>query len=210
MRAALNPWQRSPLYRASKRALDVTVAGLGLLFAAPLLLPLALALRISLGRSPLFRQQRPGLYGRPFMVVKLATMSESVDALGELLPDEQRLTRLGSLVRRLSLDELPQLWNVLQGDMSLVGPRPLLMEFLPRYTPEQARRHDVPPGITGWAQIQGRLDVPTSERISRDVWYVDHCSFWLDLRILLLSVPRVVMASGSRPVDDLGWPAKPN
>lgn len=170
-----------------KRAFDVLVASIGLIVLSPLLGATALAIRLALGRPVVFAQRRPGRYARPFTLYKFRTMSEARAADGRVLPDRERLTRLGRLLRRTSLDELPELVNVIRGDMSLVGPRPLLMEYLPRYTREQARRHDVRPGITGWAQLNGRNTVPWERRFALDVWYVEHQSFWLDVRILLLT-----------------------
>jgi len=193
-----------------KRLFDLVVSALLLLFLSPLLLVLVVLIRLTMGSPVLFRQVRPGYKARPFTVVKLRTMNDARDAKGELLPDSQRLTDLGHFMRRLSLDELPQLWNVLRGHMSLVGPRPLLMEYLDAYTPEQARRHDVLPGITGWAQVHGRQDIPFSRRLELDIWYVDHGSFFLDLKILALTVKHALRSSGVRSgqdvaeVDDLG------
>jgi sugar transferase EpsL len=149
-----------------------------------------------IGLPVLFRQQRPGLHGRPFQIYKFRTMSMARDAAGELLPDARRLMPMGTLLRRLSLDELPQLYNVLKGDMSLVGPRPLLMEYLPLYSAEQMRRHEVRPGITGWTQVNGRNALSWEEKFALDVWYVDHRSFWLDLEILVMTVKRVFSGSG--------------
>jgi sugar transferase EpsL len=183
------------MYLFCKRALDIAVAALGGLVAIPFAAVLMVTLRSSQGKI-LFRQLRPGLHGKPFVLYKFCTMIESRDAAGNLLSDAQRLTRAGSLVRSLSLDELPQLWNVLKGDMSLVGPRPLLMEYLSRYTPQQARRHDVRPGITGWAQVNGRNAISWEEKFRLDVWYVDNRSFALDLRILWLTFLRVATRSG--------------
>ena len=182
--------------RALKRAGDVLASALALLLLSPLLLVLALIIRIRLGAPVLFRQQRPGRDGKPFELVKFRTMSDARDPEGNLLPDEQRLTPLGRRLRRFSLDEWPQLWNVLKGNMSLVGPRPLLMEYLGRYSAEQARRHLVKPGITGWAQINGRNAVSWEERFRLDVWYVDHWSLWLDLRILAATVWLVLRGKG--------------
>ena len=171
-----------------KRAFDLVAASVALIVLAPLLGVTALAIRLVLGGPVVFAQRRPGRHGRPFVLYKFRTMSGARGADGGLLPDRDRLTRLGRLLRRTSLDELPELVNVIRGDMSLVGPRPLLMEYLPRYTREQARRHEVRPGITGWAQLNGRNAVPWERRFALDVWYVDHQSFALDLRILLRTV----------------------
>jgi sugar transferase EpsL len=168
----------------SKRFLDVAVSAVLLLLLAPLMGVLALWILASEGRPVLFRQRRPGLGEKPFVLLKFRTMTEARDARGHLLPDGTRLTPLGRRLRRTSLDELPQLWNVLAGHMSLVGPRPLLARYLSRYTPEQARRHRVKPGITGWAQVRGRNALSWEEKFALDLWYVDHRSFALDLRIL--------------------------
>jgi sugar transferase EpsL len=184
---------------AAKRALDIVVALSGLLLAAPVLLLIALAVRVGLGKPVLFRQRRPGLGGRPFMLLKFRTMTDARDEAGELLPDDQRMTALGRFLRRSSLDELPELINVLKGEMSLVGPRPLLMEYLPHYTPEQARRHEVRPGLTGWAAIHGRNATTWPERLEQDVWYVDHRSFALDCQILLSTVAKMLRQEGISP-----------
>ena len=179
-----------------KRAFDFAVA-LGLtLLLSPFIAATAAAVAWRMGFPVLFRQARPGLHGRPFEVLKFRTMAEAAGADGQPLPDEMRLTALGALLRRLSLDELPQLFNVLRGDMSLVGPRPLLMEYLPLYNAEQMRRHDVRPGITGWSQVSGRNALSWEEKFALDVWYVDHRSFWLDLVILAKTAGRVWSGSG--------------
>jgi lipopolysaccharide/colanic/teichoic acid biosynthesis glycosyltransferase len=180
----------------AKRIMDVVVSAIALVLALPLLCVLSLLVRVRLGSPVLFRQQRPGLRGKPFDMLKFRTMTDARDARGELLPDADRLTPFGSWLRRTSLDELPELWNVLKGDMSLVGPRPLLMEYLPLYSPEQARRHEVLPGITGWAQVNGRNAIAWAETLALDVWYVDHHSVWLDLRILWMTVAKVLRAEG--------------
>ncbi len=176
--------------------MDVLVAGMALVLLALPLLLLGSMVRLKLGSPVLFRQVRPGLYGRPFMMVKFRTMTDERGADDDLLPDAQRLTAFGRFLRASSLDELPELWNVLRGEMSLVGPRPLLMEYLPLYSPEQARRHEVRPGITGWAQVNGRNALSWEERFKLDVWYVDHRSLWLDLRILWLTVRKVIVREG--------------
>jgi lipopolysaccharide/colanic/teichoic acid biosynthesis glycosyltransferase len=181
---------------ALKRALDVTVATAGLVIAAPVLGAVALAVRARLGSPVLFRQRRPGLGCAPFEVLKFRTMSEAVNVHGRPLPDEERLDRFGRWLRSTSLDELPQLWNVLRGDLSLVGPRPLLVQYLPRYSAEQARRHEVLPGITGWSQVNGRNAISWEEKLALDVWYVDHWSLGLDLRILAMTAGRVIRRSG--------------
>jgi len=153
-----------------------------------------------LGSPVFFRQTRPGLHGKPFNLIKFRTMTNTKDHFGRLLPDSKRITKLGRFLRITSLDELPELWNVLKGDMSLVGPRPLLMEYLDKYTPEQARRHEVKPGITGWAQINGRNALSWEERFKMDVWYVDNQNLWLDLKILFLTIWKVLAREGiSKP-----------
>lgn len=167
-----------------KRGVDIVGSSLMLLILSPLMLVLALLVWRKMGRPILFRQVRPGLHGKPFVMYKFRTMTDARDAQGNLLPDSERLTPFGKWLRATSLDELPELFNVLKGDMSLVGPRPLLMEYLDRYTPEQARRHEVKPGITGWAQIHGRNALSWEEKFKLDVWYVDHWSLWLDFKIL--------------------------
>jgi lipopolysaccharide/colanic/teichoic acid biosynthesis glycosyltransferase/glycosyltransferase involved in cell wall biosynthesis len=179
-----------------KRALDVSASALGLLLALPTMLIAALAIRVSMGGPVLFRQERPGLNGKPFTLFKFRTMSNARDEEENPLPDGVRLTRLGAALRSLSLDELPQLWNVLWGDLSLVGPRPLLMQYLDRYTPEQARRHDVLPGITGWTQINGRNALSWGEKFALDLWYVDNWSLALDFKILLKTLGAVVRRDG--------------
>jgi sugar transferase EpsL len=187
---------RSTAPSALKRTLDVIVSA-GLLFLlAPLLAGVWLAVRVTLGRPVLFRQVRPGRYGRPFVFYKFRTMRDARHEDGTLLSDAERLTGLGTFLRRTSLDELPQLWNVLRGDMSLVGPRPLLLQYLDRYTPRQARRMEVPPGITGWAQIHGRNAISWEEKFELDVWYVENWSLALDLRILWLTAIRALRREG--------------
>lgn len=183
-------------YLAAKRAIDRTLAGALLVTLSPVMAATALAIRVSMGSPVLFRQQRPGLRGRPFELVKFRTMTDARDASGAPLPDGRRLTRVGQFIRSTSLDELPQLWNVVRGEMSLVGPRPLLMEYLSRYTSEQARRHDVLPGITGWTQINGRNALQWEAKFALDVWYVDHWSLWLDAKILALTAARLLDRSG--------------
>lgn len=180
----------------AKRLLDVAVSAALLVLAAPVMAALALVIRARLGRPVLFRQQRPGLRERPFVLLKFRTMTEARDARGRPLPDAARLTPLGGWLRRTSLDELPQLWNVLAGQMSLVGPRPLLIDYLPRYSPEQARRHLAKPGLTGWAQVRGRNALSWEQKFALDLWYVDHSSFVLDLRILAETIWRVLRARG--------------
>ena len=184
-----------------KRLLDAAIAAAGILMLAPVLLATGLAVRLLLGSPVLFRQLRPGLHGRPFAMLKFRTMRDAVNPRGEPLPDAERLTRFGRLLRATSLDELPELWNVLRGEMSLVGPRPLLMEYLPLYTPEQARRHEVRPGITGWAQVNGRNAISWEDKFRLDVWYVDHRSLWLDLKILFLTLKKVFVREGISQED---------
>lgn len=180
----------------SKRLLDLLLASIGLILLTPLILGLVLLVAGQLGRPVFFRQRRPGYRGQPFEIYKLRTMSDVRDAYGNLLPDEERLTRLGRFLRMTSLDELPELLNVLRGEMSLVGPRPLLMQYLERYTPEQARRHEVLPGMTGWAQINGRNTLTWEDKFRLDVWYVDHRSLALDLKILFLTSWKVFRREG--------------
>lgn len=179
-----------------KRLFDLLLVSILLVLLSPLFLFGALVVRLTMGSPVFFRQLRPGLKGHPFTLYKFRTMREAHDASGQVLPDAERLTRWGSLLRRSSIDELPQLLNVLLGDMSIVGPRPLLMEYLPLYSAEQMRRHDVRPGITGWAQVNGRNSLSWDERFYLDVWYVDHRSFWLDMRILALTARKVIVREG--------------
>ncbi|WP_236210258.1 sugar transferase [Metapseudomonas otitidis] len=179
-----------------KRTFDIACSTAALLLLWPVLLIVYVLVRVNLGSPALFRQQRPGLYGQPFMMIKFRTMRDALDADGDPLPDDVRLTRFGRLLRATSLDELPELWNVLKGDMSLVGPRPLLMEYVPLYSAEQARRHEVRPGITGWAQVNGRNALSWPQKFALDVWYVDNRSLLLDIRILLLTVKKVFVREG--------------
>jgi lipopolysaccharide/colanic/teichoic acid biosynthesis glycosyltransferase len=188
--------QMSRLAAKLKRCVDVAGAASGLVALAPVMGAVALGIRATMGGPVLFRQVRPGRHGRPFELVKFRTMREARGPDGEPLPDAERLTRFGTFVRRASLDELPQLWNVLCGEMSLVGPRPLLMEYLPLYSPEQARRHEVQPGITGWAQINGRNALSWEEKLRLDVEYVDRQSLWLDVQILARTVFKVLRREG--------------
>lgn len=182
--------------RCGKRALDIVLTAPALVLLSPLLGILALWVRGKLGAPVLYRQQRPGLRGAAFVLTKFRTMTDRRDAQGRLLPDAERLTAFGRFLRSTSLDELPELGNVLRGDMSLVGPRPLLTQYLDRYTPEQARRHEVRPGITGWAQVNGRNALTWEQKFSLDVWYVDHVSFWLDVKILALTFWKIVRREG--------------
>ncbi len=179
-----------------KRLFDLMVSAGLLLTLSPILLVLYGLVHFKLGAPALFRQVRPGLHGEPFTMVKFRTMTDARNEKGELLSDSERLTNFGRFLRASSLDELPELWNVLRGEMSLVGPRPLLMEYLPLYSSEQARRHEMRPGITGWAQINGRNAVSWNDKFRLDVWYVDHQSFWLDIRILMLTVKKVLVREG--------------
>jgi sugar transferase EpsL len=182
--------------RYLKKIIDFS-AGLLIFFLIwPFLLLLYILLRFSIGVPVFFRQKRPGFKGRPFIIYKFRTMTNEKDSSGQMLPDEDRITRLGNILRSFSLDELPEIFNVLKGNMSLVGPRPLLMQYLERYSPEQARRHDVMPGITGWAQINGRNDITWEDKFKLDVWYVDHQSFTLDMSIILMTFWRVICRKG--------------
>lgn len=189
-----------------KRSVDIVSAFMGLLVLAPVLTLIAWGVRRKLGSPVFFRQLRPGLHGKPFLLVKFRTMLDAFDKSGNQLPDAQRITPFGRFLRSTSLDELPELWNVLRGDMSLVGPRPLLMEYLPLYTPEQARRHEVRPGITGWAQVNGRNTLSWEEKFRLDVWYVDNQSLWLDLKILCLTVKRVLCRDGINAAGEATMP----
>lgn len=179
-----------------KRLLDFVVSFFGLIALLPIILILSLIIRLNLGYPILFGQLRPGLHGKPFRMIKFRTMRDALDSDGNPLPDSERITKFGAFLRATSLDELPELWNVLKGDMSLVGPRPLLMEYLDLFTTEQARRHEVRPGVTGWAQINGRNAISWEEKFKLDVWYVDNRSFWLDIKILLMTVKKVFVREG--------------
>ena len=179
-----------------KRAIDVIFSTSVLLALFPVMAVVTVTIRLTMGSPVLFRQTRPGYKAKPFTLYKFRTMREAYYRDGTPRPDAERLTRLGRLLRRASLDELPQLWNVLRGDLSLVGPRPLLMHYLPLYTPEQARRHDVKPGITGWAQVNGRNAISWEDKFLYDVWYLDHWSLWLDLKILMWTLIKVVRQTG--------------
>ena len=180
----------------SKRLFDLSFALIALVILSPIILLIAILVCVFIGTPILFKQQRPGYKGRPFLIYKFRTMTNRVTRDGSMLPDAERLTRFGHLLRSLSLDELPELFNIVRGEMSFVGPRPLLMEYLPLYSPEQARRHDVVPGLTGWAQVNGRNTVDWPARFAMDVWYVDHWSFWLDIRIIFLTVWKVISREG--------------
>lgn len=201
-------WRLIPFgeYHLIKRCLDILGAGIGLLLLSPVFGVVALMIRIQMGAPIFFRQIRPGRRGRPFQMIKFCSMRHLVDADGNPLPDAERLTGLGRFLRASSLDELPELWNVLKGDMSLVGPRPLLMEYLPLYSPEQARRHDVRPGVTGWAQINGRNAISWDEKFALDVWYVDNQSLWLDLKIIGLTIRKVLKREGISAAGEATMP----
>lgn len=179
-----------------KRFFDCLVSAVALFLFSPLLLVLVFLIRRKLGSPVFFTQERPGLHGRPFRMVKFRTMTDARDVAGNLLPDAERLPPFGRFLRAASLDELPELFNILKGNMSLVGPRPLLMEYLPRYNERQAKRHDVRPGLTGWAQINGRNALSWEEKFELDVWYVENRTFWLDLKIILLTVKKVLVREG--------------
>lgn len=189
-----------------KRAIDIMGALVGLICLAPIIAMAALAVRISMGRPIFFRQVRPGLSEQPFTMIKFRTMANTHDASGKLLSDGERLTRTGRFLRSTSLDELPELWNVLVGNMSLVGPRPLLTAYLGRYSTEQARRHHVKPGVTGWAQINGRNAISWDEKFRLDIWYVDHQSTWLDIRILFKTAFQVIRRSGINSEESATMP----
>jgi sugar transferase EpsL len=180
----------------SKRLFDIIAALIGLSILSPVILLTAILVRIFLGSPILFRQQRPGYKGRPFFIYKFRTMTDRLGADENLLPDSERLTPFGHFLRSLSLDELPELFNILRGEMSFVGPRPLLMQYLPLYSPEQARRHDVVPGLTGWAQVNGRNAIDWPTRFKLDVWYVDYWSFWLDIKIIFMTVDKEFKPTG--------------
>lgn len=194
------------IYAIAKRGIDIAVSSVALLALAPPLGVVSLLVRLKIGSPVFFRQQRPGLRGRPFELVKFRTMRGDRDSAGKLLSDEERLTAFGSLLRKTSLDELPELWNVLRGDMSLVGPRPLLMQYLPRYSRRQGRRHEVRPGVTGWAQVNGRNALSWDERFELDVWYVEHASLWLDLKIIYKTFAVVFWRQGVSANDHVTMP----
>ena len=195
-----------PRYRHLKALADRLAALLALLLLSPLLVVVVLLVRWRLGAPVLFRQQRPGYRGRPFCLLKFRTMTNARDGSGALLPDAQRLTSFGRWLRETSIDELPELINILRGEMSFIGPRPLLMQYLPLYSPEQARRHDVKPGFSGWGQINGRNAISWEEKFRLDVWYVDHQSFWLDVRIFLLTIWKVIRREGISAAGDATMP----
>lgn len=179
-----------------KRLFDLLISFLAIIILSPVIALVALKIRKNLGTPVLFKQVRPGLDGKPFEMVKFRTMKDAIDSNGNALPDAERMTPFGNKLRSSSLDELPELWNVLKGEMSLVGPRPLLMQYLPLYNSEQRRRHEIRPGVTGWAQINGRNSLSWNEKFKLDVWYVDNRSFWLDVKILFLTVKKVFVKEG--------------
>jgi len=179
-----------------QRIFDIFAACIGLIVFSPVLIIVAILVGRQMGKPVLFRQTRPGLHGVPFRMIKFRTMRDAVDASGVPLPDAARLTRLGRFLRSSSLDELPELWNVLKGEMSLVGPRPLLMEYLPLYSAEQARRHEVRPGVTGWAQVNGRNALSWEDKFALDLWYVENRSLWLDLKIVWMTIRKVIKRDG--------------
>ena len=189
-----------------KRCFDFSISLIALLLLLPFLVVVAAFMRINIGSPVFFRQKRPGLSGHPFEMIKLRTMTDARASDGGLLPDDQRLTRFGRFLRSTSIDELPELWNVLKGDMSLVGPRPLLMEYLPLYSPLQARRHEVRPGVTGWAQVKGRNELSWEEKFALDVWYVDNRSGWLDLKIFFMTIVIIAGRKGVNASSDVTMP----
>jgi lipopolysaccharide/colanic/teichoic acid biosynthesis glycosyltransferase len=189
-----------------KRVFDIFASALGMLLLVPVIGFVAWQIRRKLDSPVLFRQTRPGLRGQPFQMVKFRTMRDAVDAQGNPLQDSERMTPFGNILRSASLDELPELWNVFKGEMSLVGPRPLLMEYLPLYSAEQFRRHDVRPGVTGWAQVNGRNALSWEEKFRLDVWYVDNQSFWLDLKILFLTAKKVAVREGISAAGEATMP----
>lgn len=189
-----------------KRVLDFLGAAIGLIIFSPILVAISLMIASEMGSPVLFGQIRPGRNARPFRMIKFRTMRDAIDSNGQPLPDAKRLTKLGRFLRSSSLDELPGLWNVVKGEMSLVGPRPLLMEYLPLYTSEQARRHEVRPGVTGWAQVNGRNAISWSEKFALDVWYVDNRSLWLDLKIIWLTIRKVIKREGISAAGEATMP----
>ncbi|MDW1925163.1 MULTISPECIES: sugar transferase [Vibrio] len=189
-----------------KRLFDFLASLIALILLSPIIALVAWKIRKNLGSPVLFRQTRPGLNGKPFEMMKFRTMKDAVDQQGNALPDSERMTPFGDKLRNSSLDELPGLWNVLKGDISLVGPRPLLMQYLPLYSKEQSRRHDVRPGVTGWAQINGRNAISWEEKFALDVWYVDNRTFWLDIKILFLTVKKVFVKEGISADDHVTMP----
>jgi len=193
--------KKSLYQRWGKRFFDLVLAVPALIILAPLMAVIAILMRLNLGSPVIFRQKRPGLKEKPFTIYKFRTMTEEKDCEGNLLPSSKRLTKLGKIIRSLSLDELPELWNVLKGDMSLIGPRPFLLEYLPYYSERQALRHNVLPGISGWAQINGRNVLSWKDRFELDVWYVENVSFWLDVKIILITIKNVFLRIGITPTN---------
>ena len=189
-----------------KYIFDFSLSLFALILLLPVLLVLALLIRLKIGKPIFFSQARPGRLGKPFKLIKFRTMLDTSDVNGMLLPDSERMVPFGIFLRNFSLDEIPGLWNVLKGDMSLVGPRPLLMEYLPLYSSEQARRHNVRPGITGWAQVNGRNAISWEERFRYDVWYVENQSFWLDMKIILMTIKKVIAREGVSPDGEATMP----
>lgn len=183
-------------YLKYKRFTDLVLSSIALFFLSPFIVIIYFCIRLVDGKPVIFKQMRPGYLGRPFFIYKFRTMKDIRDKNGNLLPDEYRLTSFGKFLRKTSLDELPELWNVIKGDMSLVGPRALLMEYLSRYTPAQARRHEVKPGITGWAQVNGRNAINWEEKFNHDIWYVDNCNPWLDIKIIVMTLIKVLKMEG--------------
>ena len=194
------------MYRITKRLFDIVVAGASLIVLAPILLLVALLIRTKLGKPIFYRQTRPGLHGKPFEILKFRSMLEAYDENGDPLPNAQRMTSFGQFLRSASLDELPELWNILKGDMSIVGPRPLLMEYIPLYSKQQRRRHDVPPGLTGWSQINGRNAISWEEKFELDVWYVENASFLLDLKIIVMTLIKLLRRDGISHAGDVAMP----
>jgi len=189
-----------------KRLTDVIISVAGLVLLAPALIFLATLIKINLGSPVFFKQVRAGKGAKPFMIFKFRTMLNTTESNGHLLPDQERITPFGSFLRRSSLDEFPELWNVLKGDMSLVGPRPLLMEYLPLYSPEERRRHNMRPGITGWAQVNGRNGISWEDKFKYDIWYIENHSFWLDAKIVLITIKKVLMREGVSAAGDATMP----
>lgn len=186
-----------------KRVLDIVIASVALVLLSPLYFYVAYKVRKNLGSPVLFRQARPGLHGKPFEMIKFRTMTDERDAEGNLLPNEQRLPKFGKMLRATSLDEMPELWNVIKGDMSIVGPRPLLMDYLPLYNVEQAKRHNVRPGMTGYAQVNGRNSISWEEKFKLDTWYVENQSIWLDFKIMFQTVKKVIIKEGINQSDEI-------
>jgi len=194
------------MYPALKRAFDFTVAGLSIVVLAPLLAVVALLVFLKLGAPVLYRQVRPGLHAKPFELFKFRSMLDAFDEDGKPLPNDQRITPFGQTLRSLSLDELPELWNILKGDMSFVGPRPLLMDYLPLYDERQSRRHEVRPGLTGWSQVNGRNSISWEEKFEFDIWYVENASFGLDIKIILMTIMKVLRREGISHEGDVAMP----